>query len=177
VNSVDPECLRYAVASRLGPGLEEIDISPGRLTARINDELGGVIIGFIRRALDPGVDVRSSTDAGPLPETLLRHYVDIGEAYAAIDIRRALAGVREVVRAAQATPSPRLAVCRDLAILLTPVLPRLGAELGALLGSSGSWSWNDLGRPFTGRSAGAADALAGRLECRGMQRLFAGGDE
>ena len=173
-NSVDPECLRYAVASRLGPGLEEIDISPGRLAERVSDELGGLITGFIRRALDPGGDSGTSTAAGAVPETLLRRYAGIGEAYAAIDFQRAMAEVQELVRVARDTPCPGLAVCRDVAILLSPVLPHLGNEVEALLGAGRPWTWNDLGRPFTGRRTGSGEGLARRLECRGMERLFPG---
>lgn len=113
----------------------------------------------------------------PVPEALLQLYAGIGEAYARIDCQRALAGVRELVRAAQDGSSPVLSVCRDLAILLTPVLPQLGQEMETLLGADRPWSWNDLGRPFAGRPAGSTGVLEERLRCRGMARLLVGEEE
>jgi methionyl-tRNA synthetase len=165
----DPECLRYAVASRLGSGLEEIDLSPEQFAATVNEELGGLVLRFISGALerrDPTVP------RGPVPGSLLRCYSDIGQAYAAVDFRQALARIREVVRLAQDGRRHRRAVCRDLAILLMPVLPHLGQQLEVLLGADRPWSWNDLGTAFSDRVAGSTDGLVKRLDCRGMARLL-----
>jgi len=155
---VDPECLRYALASRMGDGLEELDISPGRVTEALDEELGGQIIGFLRRAFDAS----GSGDGSAVPQGLVHRYAAVGRAYAAIDFRRALALVRELCRDVE--PGP--ATGRDLAVLLGPVLPRLVEEVRELAGAERPWSWDDLGQPFSGRAGGSAAALAGRLECR-----------
>ncbi len=167
--NVGPECLRYAVASRLGSGLEEIDISPDQFAATVNGELGGLILRFISGALERR---KSKGRGGPAPDMLVRFYGDIGNAYAAIDFRQALARIRELVRAAQDGQHSQRAVCRDLAILLKPVLPHLGQQMESLLGAEKPWSWDDLGTAFTGRVTGSADELVERLECRGVARLL-----
>lgn len=171
---LDPECLRYVVASRLGSGLEQIDINPGRIAAAVNEELGGVILRFLRRALDPAGDAGRSTATVQIPGTLLQRYAGIGEAYAEIDFRRALALIQDLVHQAEDPAGPGggwSAVCRDLAILLKPVLPELAREVESRLGAGRPWSWDDLGTPFTGRPVSSAGSLGVRLECPGVERI------
>lgn len=165
----DPECLRYALASRMGDGLEEIDISPGRVTGALGEELSGLIVGFLRRSFA----VPAGGAVGAVPEGMLNRYAAVGRAYAAIDCRRALALVRELARDAE--PGP--AAGRDLAILLDPVLPRLAEEVRMLAGGVRPWSWDDLGQPFDWRCGGSAESLSGRLECREIGGLLRGSDE
>lgn len=171
---LDSECLRYALAGRLGSGLEEIDISPGRIAETVSDELGGLIRRFLRRTLDQGGADGRKTETAAVPRTVLPHYAAIGEAYAGIDFRRALALIRDVVRVVEGlavSGSDWPAACRDLAILLSPVLPVLGQEVASRLGIGRPWSWDDLGSSFTGRPAGAVQSLGERLDCRSLERI------
>jgi methionyl-tRNA synthetase len=160
----DPECLRYVLASRMGDGLEEIDVSPARVTGSLSEELSGQIVGFLRRSFTAPV----GGQGGEVSEGMVRRYAAVGRAYAAIDCRRALALVRELARDIE--PGP--AVGRDLAILLDPVLPRLTEEVRLLAGATRPWSWVDLGQPFNWRGSASAGALAGRLDCRRLGGLL-----
>jgi len=154
VQQVDPECLRYAVASRLGRGPDEIELGPDVFSDAAAGEPGGRILHFIRRALEgPGA---ASPDSG----ALLARYAAVGDAYADLDPRSAMIRALELLDGV-ADPGP--ALCRDLVILLKPVLPRLGRQVEALLGAERPWSWDDLGAPFSGQVGGTLDTLADRF--------------
>jgi methionyl-tRNA synthetase len=162
VREVDPECLRYAMASRMGPGLDEIELGPAAFSEAVQGDLGGRILRFLRRALErPG-----ETAPVPIPAELIGAYAAVGSAYAGLDLRGAMAAVLSLVESAGDTGALQPwapAFCRDLAILLSPVLPGLCRRVEALYGAGRAWSWDDLGARFDGRVSGTGESLAGRL--------------
>jgi methionyl-tRNA synthetase len=193
------EYLRYFYASRLGPGVEDLDLNLDEFVAKVNSDIVGKLVNIASRCA--GFIARGSQGrlADRLPEpALYDEFVAasgrIGEAYEGRDLA---AVVREVMLLADranlyidqrkpwlmAKDPARVAdvqgVCTEginlfrlLVLYLTPIVPQLAAAAERFLGL-GPQSWDDLAEPLLDRTIGAYQPLATRVDPAATQALVA----
>jgi methionyl-tRNA synthetase len=199
LNHLPAEYLRYYFASRLGPGVEDLDLNLEEFAVKVNSDIVGKLVNIASRCA--GFIARGSDGmlAAELPEPQLHEEFvaaadRIGAAYEARDLALV---VREVMALADQanlyidrqkpwlmTKDPAQAgavqgVCtqglnlfRLLVLYLKPVLPRLAADAERFLGLP-SQGWLDLGRPLLGSRIGAYQPLATRVDPAATKAMLA----
>ena len=192
------EYLRYYFASRLGDGVEDLDLSLDDFTAKVNSDVVGKLVNIASRCA--GFIVRGSDGrlADKLPEPALQdEFVAAGERIAALYEARDLAGaVREIMaltdranlyidqrkpwlmakepaRAAevQAVCTQGINLFRVLALYLKPVMPKLAAGTEKFLGLPAQ-SWSDIARPLLGTAINPYEPLATRVDPAAVKALL-----
>ncbi len=198
LDHLDPEYLRYYFAAKLGPGVEDLDLSLDDFVQRVNSDLVGKFVniasrcaGFITRRFDGRL-------SGRLPEPeLYREFAaaadDLAAHYEGRDFARA---VREIMgmsdRANQyindmqpwvLAKDPERAtevqeICtqglnlfRVLMLYLKPVLPRLAERAAAFLGTE-SDRWQDVEQPLLDHRVNAFVPLMTRIDPAAAQALL-----
>jgi methionyl-tRNA synthetase len=197
------EYLRYFYASRLGPGVEDLDLNLDEFTSKVNSDLVGKLVNIASRCA--GFISRGSggrlADGLPEPE-LQQSFVDaaasIAEAYEGRDLARV---VREVMQLADranlyidqqkpwlmAKDPARAAdvqgVCtqginlfRLLVLYLKPIVPRLAAGAERFLGLPDQ-CWADAATPLLGCAIGSYQPLATRVDPAATKALLAAATE
>jgi methionyl-tRNA synthetase len=192
------EYLRYFYASRLGPGVEDLDLNLDEFAGKVNSDLVGKLVNIASRCA--GFIARGSggrlADSLPEPELQASFVAAAGslaEAYEGRDLARV---VREVMQLAdranlyidQQKPwlmakDPQRAaevqgVCtqginlfRLLVLYLTPILPKLAEGAEHFLGI-GPQAWADAGTPLLGSSIGTYEPLATRVDPAALKALL-----
>ncbi|RPI15591.1 MAG: methionine--tRNA ligase [Lysobacterales bacterium] len=193
------EYLRYYYASRLGPGVEDLDLNLDEFVSKVNADLVGKLVNIASRCA--GFIARGSAGrlADQLPDpTLQAEFVGaadrIGAAYEARDFALA---VREIMLladranhyidqqkpwlmakdparapAVQGVCTQGLELFRLLVLYLKPVLPRLAGAAERFLGI-GDQHWTDATRSLAGRTIGTYEPLATRVDPAAVQALLA----
>ena len=192
------EYLRYYFASRLGDGVEDLDLNLDDFMAKVNSDIVGKLVNIASRCA--GFITRGSggrlADSLPEPE-LQASFVDaagsIAEAYEGRDLARV---VREVMQLAdranlyidqqkpwlmakdparaagvQAVCTQGLNLFRLLVLYLKPVMPRLAEGAERFLGT-GPLSWADVATPLLGSNIGAYEPLAKRVDPGALKALL-----
>ena len=197
------EYLRYYYASRLGPGVEDLDLNLDEFVGKVNSDIVGKLVniasrcaGFITRG--SGGRLATSLPEPELQAAFVAAADDIAEAYEARDLARA---VREVMQLAdranhyidqqkpwlaakdparaaevQAVCTQGLNLFRLLVLYLKPVVPRLSAAAERFLGLP-EQAWADASRPLLGTSISAYEPLATRVDPAATQALLAASAE
>ena len=174
LNHLDPAYLRYYFASKLGPRLDDLDLNFDEFLTKVNSDLVGKVVNLASRtAKFAGKTGLSKTypDDGGLFEQAAAAGSAIAGAYEACDYARAMRLIMEL--ADRANPFVENAqpwilnksedkqaelrdVCtialnlfRQIAIYLSPVLPKLAEQCGALLGDP-IVSWSQSQSPLLG---------------------------
>ena len=199
LNHLPAEYLRYYFASRLGPGVEDLDLNLEEFAVKVNSDIVGKLVNIASRCA--GFIARGSDGmlAAELPEPeLYGEFVAaadrIGAAYEARDLALV---VREVMAladqanlyidkqkpwlmakdparadAVQGVCTQGLNLFRLLVLYLKPVLPRLAADAERFLGLSAQ-GWPDLGKPLLGTRIGAYQPLATRVDPAATKAMLA----
>ncbi len=192
------EYLRYFYASRLGPGVDDLDLNLDEFAGKVNSDLVGKLVNIASRCA--GFIARGSGGrlADALPEPGLQaSFVaaadSIAEAYEGRDLARV---VREVMQLADranlyidqhkpwlmAKDPARAAevqgVCtqginlfRLLVLYLKPIVPRLAEGAERFLGI-GAQAWVDAGTPLLGSPIGSYQPLATRVDPAALKALL-----
>jgi methionyl-tRNA synthetase len=203
LDHLPPEYLRYYFASRLGSGVEDLDLSLDDFVAKVNSDIVGKLVNIASRCA--GFIARGSGGrlAGTLADPALQdEFVAAGERIAAAYEERDLAGaVREIMaltdranlyidqqkpwlmakdpaRAAevQAVCTQGLNLFRVLALYLKPVMPRLAAGAEKFLGLPAQ-AWADSAKALLGTTINAYEPLATRVDPAAIQGLLAAASE
>ncbi|MFO7901571.1 MAG: methionine--tRNA ligase [Pirellulaceae bacterium] len=193
---LDPAYLRYYYASKLGPRLEDIDLNFDEFVAKGNADLIGKVVNLASRAakfahasgLSP-----SYPDDGGLFQRAADRGEDIAAAYEEGDYNRAMRMIMDL--ADQANPYVEAAepwklakdpaqaqklrdVCtvalnlfRQLAIYLTPVVPRLAAQTGELLGQPIE-HWDQSKTPLTGTPVARFQHMLKRVDKKDVSNMI-----
>jgi methionyl-tRNA synthetase len=193
------EYLRYYFASRLGDGVEDLDLNLDDFTAKVNSDIVGKLVNIASRCA--GFIARGSAGqlSATLPEPALQdEFIAAGERIAALYEGRDLAGaMREIMaltdranfyidqqkpwlmakdpaRAAevQAVCTQGINLFRILATYLKPVMPKLAAGAEKFLGLP-SQSWADAATPLLGVSINAYEPLATRVDPAAVKAVLA----
>jgi methionyl-tRNA synthetase len=197
------EYMRYYVASRLGDGVEDIDLSLDDFVAKVNSDIVGKLVNIASRCA--GFIARGSGGrlAARLAEPALQdEFVQAGERIAALYEGRDLAGaVREIMaltdranlyidqrkpwlmakdpaRAGevQGVCTQGLNLFRLLALYLKPVMPRLAAGAEQFLALPPQ-QWADGAKALLGTEINAYAPLATRVDPAAVRALLSAAAE
>jgi methionyl-tRNA synthetase len=192
------EYLRYFYASRLGPGVEDLDLNLDEFAGKVNSDLVGKLVniasrcaGFIARG--SGGRLADSLPEPDLQASFVAAAESIAEAYEGRDLARV---VREVMQLADranlyidqqkpwllAKDPARAAevqgVCtqginlfRLLVLYLKPIVPKLAEGAERFLGI-GAQAWADAGTPLLGSHIGSYQPLATRVDPAALKALL-----
>jgi methionyl-tRNA synthetase len=195
---LDPNCLRYYYAAKLGPGMEDIDLNLDDFVARVNSDLVGKLVNIASRC----AGFISKTFAGKLSaelddEALFAEFVQesaaIADAYEAREFSKAMRNVMALADKAnryieqkkpwlmvkdddskqdvQAVCTQGLNCFRTLMIYLAPVLPDLAEKSRALFGE-GCWSWTDAATPLLAHKINKFKPLLTRVEDKQIKAMI-----
>jgi methionyl-tRNA synthetase len=192
-----PECLRYYYAFKLGPGMDDIDLSLDDFAARINADLIGKFVniasrcaGFIHKQF--GGQLAAGLENAALYAEFAGASDQIAEWYERREYSRAM---REVMRLADranryiderkpwalakdpARSAEVQAVCTDglnlfrlLMLYLKPVLPAMASRVETFFGV-GELRWKEAADPLFGCTIGAYEPLMTRVDTAAAARM------
>lgn len=187
---LNPEYLRYYYASKLGRGVDDLDLNLEDFVQKVNSDLVGKVVniasrcaGFIHKGND-GLLVA----ANPEPElwdAFQAAAPSIAEAYEARDFSRAMREIMALADRANAWIADKAPwalnkvegkqaevqeICalginlfRQLVIMLKPVLPKLAADAEAFLNVKPQ-TWADLSLPLANHQLNPFNPLLTRIE-------------
>jgi methionyl-tRNA synthetase len=197
------EYLRYYLASRLGSGIDDLDLNLDEFTAKLNGDIVGKLVNIASRCAGLLARVSEGQLAARLPDpALYTEFTAGGERIAAAyDGRDYAAAMREIMSLTDranlyidrhkpwlaAKESSRReevrAVCtqginlfRVLVQYLKPVMPDLGARAETFLGSQAA-RWDDVASPLLDRRVQPYEALATRVDPKAVQALLSASAE
>jgi methionyl-tRNA synthetase len=197
LDQLPAEALRYYFAAKLGPGIDDIDMSPADFVQRFNAEVVGKLVniasrcaGFIARG---GGRLAATLPAPELYGTFVEAGPRIAAAYEGRDFATAIREISALAdRANQyidahkpwnlakdpARAADVLGVCtqglnlfRVLMLYLAPVLPAMAENAGRFLGRPFG-HWDDPATPLLGSPLGEYVPLATRLDGKRVASLF-----
>ncbi len=187
---LDPAYLRYYYASKLGSGLDDLDLNPDEFVTKVNSDLVGKVVNLASRTakfLQNESLSATYPDDGGLFAKAAEAGDQIAAAYEACDYNLAMRLVMGCADRAnkfvddrqpwnlRKDPSRAAELCdvctislnlfRQLAIYLAPVLPRLARQTEELLNASiGAGDWKEAGRPQLGTKVGTFQHMMKRVE-------------
>jgi len=193
---LDPAYLRYYYAAKLGPRLDDIDLNLQEFVAKVNSDLVGKVVNLASRSAKfvrkTGLSETYPNDGG-LFDGAAEAGDEIAQAYENCDYNKAMRLVMELadranpyVEAAEPwnlSKDPRKArqlqdVCtvalnlfRQLAVFLAPVLPRLAAQTGELLGKPIE-RWDESQTPLVGTPVGKFKHMLKRVETKRVTAMI-----
>ncbi len=193
---LDPVYLRYYYASKLGPGLDDLDLNRDEFVSKVNSDLVGKVVNLASRTAKFIQDVGLSPtypDDGGLFATAAAEGEAIATAYEACDYNRAMRLIMALADKANqfvdnAAPwklkndSARavelqnactisLNLFRQLVIYLAPVLPSLRNQTEELLGQGVS-RWEDVGKPLVGVKINQFKHMIKRVEPAQLEAMI-----
>jgi len=197
LDHLEPACLRYYYASKLGPGMDDIDLSLDDFVAKVNSDLVGKLVnipsrcaGFISKRFggllsaeldDPALfaefTAESEVIAGLYEDRefgkAMRSIMSLAEkANRYIDDKKPwqLAKAESQASQVQAVCTQGLNMFRTLMIYLTPVLPTVAANAQRLFGEH-AWTWDQAGTPMLGSQITPYEPLLTRVETSKVEKM------
>ena len=187
LDHLDPSYLRYYYASKLGPGLDDLDLNLEEFVLKVNADVVNKVVNLASRtarfAHATGLSTIYPHDGG-LFQAAARAGESIAEAYSQGDTAKAMRLVMELADQAnpfvenakpwllQKDPSEQqrlqdvctisLNLFRQLAIYLAPVLPKLAEQCGTLLGDP-IVAWSQSQQPLVGTPVAPFEHLMQRV--------------
>ena len=198
---LDPAYLRYFYASKLGAGMNDIDLAPAELAAKVNSDLVGKVVNLASRTARfvKGTGLSPAyPDDGGLFERSAAEGRNVADAYEACDIAKATRLVMALADQAnafveQAEPwklkkeegkeregqdvcTIALNLFRQIVVYLAPILPRLAEQTEALLGKPIE-HWSESETPLAGTPVAKFKPMMQRLDPDAVEALFAASAE
>ncbi|RLS49926.1 MAG: methionine--tRNA ligase [Planctomycetota bacterium] len=198
LDHLDPACLRYYYAAKLSGDIDDIDLNLEDFAAKVNSDLVGKVVNLASRTArwleGTGLSETYPNDGGLFTQGALDG-AEIAAAYDDCDFARAMRLVMAAAdranayvdaeqpwKLAKAGPESAhklrdvatvaLNLFRQIVVYLTPVLPELAAETGALVGGP-ILSWEESRHPVTGVPVALFKPLARRVEAAQLEALVA----
>ena len=194
---LNPAFLRYYFASKLGPRLDDLDLTLDEFVNKVNADLVGKVVNLASRTAkfaQPTGLANVYPDDGGLFDQAAKAGAQIAEAYEACDNAKAMRLIMEL--ADRANPFVENAqpwvlakdlqqrgdelrdVCtialnlfRQIAIYLAPVLPRLALQCGELLGEP-LVNWNQSQKPLLGTTVNKFEHMLGRVKKEEIEAMI-----
>ncbi|MEM9644933.1 MAG: methionine--tRNA ligase, partial [Planctomycetota bacterium] len=193
---LDPSYLRYFYATKLTARVEDLDLGLDEFSDKVNSDLVGKVVNLASRvgkfASKTGLS-ESYPDDGGLFAAAAERGEDIAQAYEDGEYAKAMRMIMELADAANpfvehAKPwemkkdanrqdelrdvcTVALNLFRQLAIYLAPVLPKLAADCGELLGSP-IQSWDQSKSPLLGRPVNPFNRMMNRVQIEDLQKMI-----
>lgn len=198
LDHLDPDYLRYYFATKMGPGIDDLDINLEDFVQRVNADLVGKVVNIASRSagfINKQFDSRLAKGAGnPLIADFQQQAGKIAELYETGAYGKAMrhitaladranryitecqpwALIREVGKRDQAHQvcSDALNLFRILITFLKPVLPSL-AERSEMFLKTGALQWSDARRALTDHEIGRFKPLMARVEADKVDAVVA----
>ena len=185
---LDPAYLRYYYASKLTGRLDDLDLNLEEFVHKVNSDLVGKVVnlasrtarfvretglsarypdddGLFARAAAAGSDIAASYDSGDYNRAMRQIMALADQANPYVENRAPWNLRKDPSQAAalQDVSTVALNLFRQLAVYLAPVLPRLAAQTGELLGEPIT-AWNQAQRPLLGTPVGEFQHMLKRVE-------------
>lgn len=193
---LDPAYVRYYYATKLGPRLDDLDLNVKEFVDKVDADLRGKVVNLASRAAKfvekTGLS-ETYPDDGGLFERGAKAGAEIAKAYEDCDLNKAMRLILELADAANpyieankpwelrkdpANAQKLQDVCtvginlfRQIIVYLTPVLPKLAADTGALLNDPIT-SWEQSQTPLTGTAVNKFQHLIQRVEPDKVQAMI-----
>lgn len=197
LNHLDPAYLRYYYASKLGPGLDDLDLNREEFVTKVNSDLVGKVVNLASRTAkfvqDTGLSASYPDDGG-----LFAHAATEGDAiaaaYEACDYNRAMRLIMALADRAnqyvdavapwklrgnvdravelQASCTIALNLFRQLVVYLAPVLPKLRQQTDDLLGHPIT-NWDQAKTPLVGAAVNPFTHMMKRVETAQVEAMIA----
>jgi methionyl-tRNA synthetase len=194
---LDPAALRYYYAAKLSGGIDDIDLNLDEFAAKVNSDLVGKVVNLASRTarwLEHTGLAAAYPDDGDLFARAAADGVEIAAAYEACDFARAMRAIMlaadranayvdaeqpwklakagpEAARKLQDVATVALNLFRQLTVYLAPVLPKLAADVGALVGGP-IHSWDESQTPLVGQPVGPFSPLMQRVDAKQIEALL-----
>ena len=196
-DNLDPSCLRYYYAAKLGPGMDDIDLNFDDFIARVNSDLVGKLVniasrcaGFIAKRFDGQLadelcDPQLFAGFSDASEEIATHFerreyskairavmtlADTANRY--IDDKKpwVMAKNEDQADEVQAVCTQGLNMFRSLMVYLTPVVPAL-AEKSRQFFDEDEWAWATATTPLLGRKINKFKPLLTRVEPAQVEKM------
>jgi len=195
---LEPQCLRYYYAAKLGSGVEDIDLNLDDFVQKVNADLVGKVVNIASRCAGFVSRLADGQLAQTLPEPELhRSFVvaaaEIAESYETRNFSRAMRQIMALADRAnqyidqhkpwvmardesrhadvQAVCTQGLNAFRSLIIMLKPVLPGIATAAEAFLGET-DLVWSDLETPLLGRRIETFQPLLNRVDPKAVAAML-----
>jgi methionyl-tRNA synthetase len=199
LNHLNPSCLRYYYAAKLGPGMDDIDLNLEDFIARVNSDLVGKLVniasrcaGFISKRFDgklaDGLDDPALFDEFAAASESIAGHFERREYSKAMRVVMSLADKanryienkkpwiliksKEHVDEVQGVCTQGLNLFRTLMIYLTPVIPALAVESQKLFREA-PWDWQAAETPLLAQTISKYEPLLTRVEQSQVDKMIA----
>jgi methionyl-tRNA synthetase len=197
-DNLDPSCLRYYYAAKLGPGMDDIDLNFDDFVARVNSDLVGKLVniasrcaGFISKGFagelavdldDPDLFAEFAAASDEIAAHFERREFSKGirtvmsladKANRYIDEKKPWVMVKNADQAAdvQAVCTQGLNMFRALMVYLMPVIPALAEKSRELFGER-AWTWSSASTPLLGQKISRFKPLLSRVESEQVEKMI-----
>ena len=199
LDNLNPSCLRYYYAAKLGPGMDDIDLNFEDFVARVNSDLIGKLVniasrcaGFISKRFDGQLadsldDPELFVEFAAESEIIAEHYerreyskamrivmslADKANRY--IEDKKPWVMIKDDAKAdaVQTACTQGLNMFRTLMVYLTPVIPSIAADTQALFRED-PWNWDAATKPLLAHSISKYKPLLTRVEQSQVDKMVA----
>ncbi|MCA9082050.1 MAG: methionine--tRNA ligase, partial [Planctomycetaceae bacterium] len=195
-NHLDPAYFRYFIASKLSSRVDDIDLNLDEFKAKVDSDLVGKVVNIASRTAKfvAGQNLCETypddgglfTAGASLADKLAELYENCDYSHAVREIMAFADRVNLFIeskepwklRKDEARQEELRQICsialnafRQIVVYLTPVLPRLSAQCGELLGSPIT-SWADAQTPLTGTPVGQFQHMLTRVDPDKIQAMI-----
>jgi methionyl-tRNA synthetase len=193
---LDVSALRYYYASKLGPRLDDLDLNPGEFIDKVNSDLVGKVVNIASRCAKfvqtSGLSAKYPDDGGLFTQGVAAGK-EIAVAYEGCDYARAMRLIMELAASAnvyidgkepwkiakdparaqevQDACTVGLNLFRQIAVYLSPVLPKLAEQAGALLNEPIT-KWEQAQTPLSGTKVTSFSHMMKRLELKDFEAMI-----
>jgi methionyl-tRNA synthetase len=193
---ISPAYLRYYYASKLTPGVDDLDLNREELVNKVNSDLVGKVVNLASRTAKfvqaTGLSTTLVDDQGLFAAAVVAGD-EIAASYEGCDYNRAMRSIMLLADRANAfvaTQAPweiakqpgraaelqnvstvALNLFRQLVVYLSPVLPTLKVQCDELLGTP-IQHWDDAKQPLLGTPVGKFVHMMQRLEARAVEAMI-----
>ena len=196
LHHLDPAYLRYYYASKLGPRPEDLDLNLEEFEKKVNSDLVGKVVNLASRT-SRFMQGQALSESYPADDGLFaeaaRRKDEIADAYENADLARAMRTIMALADRANeyvdrlapwklkkdpARATELRDVCtvalnlfRQIVVYLTPVLPRLAEQSGALL-SRPIVSFDEVESPLLSVTVGSFEHMLSRVEPKKVMAMI-----
>jgi len=197
-DNLDPSCLRYYYAAKLGPGMDDIDLNFDDFVARVNSDLVGKLVniasrcaGFISKGFagelavdldDPDLFAEFAAASDEIAahferrefSKAIRTVMSLADkANRYIDEKKPWVMVKNADQAAdvQAVCTQGLNMFRALMVYLMPVIPALAEKSRELFGEQ-AWTWSSASTPLLDQKISRFKPLLSRVESEQVEKMI-----
>ena len=198
LDNLDPEYLRYYFATKLGPGVDDVDLNLEDFKQRVNSDLVGKFINIgSRSAKFINKDFNNALASQLHNPELVKEFITIASSikvlYETRDFNKAMREIMSLADKAnqyvdkmqpwvlsktnpkdevvQQICTTSLNLFRILAIMLKPVTPELANKIATFFNDD-AYTWNSIDEPLLEQNINQFKPLLGRIDDQSIEQLI-----